>query len=444
MWAQVCPTVPASLFLLNETVLTNYTGTEVSPETDLADLARILPYFYQPEISRHGQVDMSWYSWWVREQLDLSPDSLLSALPGHGRAEKAVAFVDLWHALGRLLSDNTSPSIDHIVQYLIDDKKIEEPADSQGSPVVKSLVFATIGWQTMLFRGDHGSGPSTTFAIVDEMSGHQGRGIMKLRYPQTCSREPLSKCLLCFGVLLPPKNYDLAQSPEHRRAFIEYKEVDTTCVNASMLVNVGRLQLKWTDCMACHLELDLATNSVYLFRYPSFCVASRAVVRNDKTIRGPIYACAQQDAGSSMWAKQDEVTDLLDEILMTFRLLFGQSKQSRKLFRRLSPFAGAPVEAQDTLLLDLCGRKHPRIPLFRGERKTWNLEHDFPILRSRLSTLAYEMSNRKPRTWKELWKDKRDEAQWATFWVVIIFGAIGLCLSAIQVVLQAVQLGIQR
>lgn len=129
---------------------------------------------------------------------------------------------------------------------------------------------------------------------------------------------------------------------------------------------------------------------------------------------------------------------------MSYRLLFGQNKKSRNLFRELSPFAGTPVQAHDKVLIDLCSRKHrSSAHLPRAERKHWDLVHDFPVLRSRLSTLAYEMSIRKPRSWRALWKDKRDSAQWATFWTVIIFGLISLLLSLIQVILQATQLAVQ-
>jgi hypothetical protein len=129
---------------------------------------------------------------------------------------------------------------------------------------------------------------------------------------------------------------------------------------------------------------------------------------------------------------------------MSYRLLFGQNKKSRRLFRDLSPFAGTPVQAHDKVLLDLCGHKQcSPAHLPRTERKHWDLAHDFPVLRSRLSTLAYEISIRKPRSWCALWKDKRDSAQWATFWTVIIFGLISLLLSLVQVILQAVQLAVQ-
>jgi type VI protein secretion system component VasF len=73
------------------------------------------------------------------------------------------------------------------------------------------------------------------------------------------------------------------------------------------------------------------------------------------------------------------------------------------------------------------------------ERAKYNLARDFPILRSRLAVLLQHLAQTKPRTWRELWQDKRDSSAWLTFWAVIIIGAAGLVLGLLQVVLQAVQ-----
>lgn len=388
---------------------------------------------------------MGWYSWWISLQVASLPPNLLSVLPARDKSPTAKAFMDLWHSLGDFMSSNAGASIDDMAQHLLSVALVEMQNDNESARLAKSLIFTIVGWQTMLFRADCGSCPPTSFAITDEMSGYRGRVHMKLRHPQTSSREPLDKCLLGFGVLLPPKNYDLSSSPEHRKAFIEYKDVDVSELNAALLMQVGRLEFRWTDCLACHLELDLASSCLYLFRYPSFCIYTRAIDQGrEKPIFGPIYSCAQQKSGPGHWANTSEVTDLLDEVIMSYRLLFGQNKKSRQLFRDLSPFAGKPVQAHDKVLLDLCGHKQcSPAHLPRAERKHWDLAHDFPVLRSRLSTLAYEMSIRKPRSWGALWKDKRDSAQWATFWTVIIFGLISLLLSLIQVILQAVQLAVQ-
>jgi hypothetical protein len=96
--------------------------------------------------------------------------------------------------------------------------------------------------------------------------------------------------------------------------------------------------------------------------------------------------------------------------------------------------------ADDMILQQLCSSKDHQFPELFKERDFYRLKRDFPILRSRLATLNHQMSNLKPRGWKELWKDKRNSASWLTFWAVIVIGGAGLLLALIQDLLQAIQL----
>ena len=61
------------------------------------------------------------------------------------------------------------------------------------------------------------------------------------------------------------------------------------------------------------------------------------------------------------------------------------------------------------------------------------------MLRCRLAILKRQLEKARPRGWRDLWRDKRDEVQWITFWAVIVIGGAGLMLSLVQVVLQVVQ-----
>ena len=70
--------------------------------------------------------------------------------------------------------------------------------------------------------------------------------------------------------------------------------------------------------MACHLELDKDAGTVYIFRYPSFC-ASKIL-----DPRSVIHACSSEDTGNSHWATAQDVTELMQEILLSHKLLFGQ------------------------------------------------------------------------------------------------------------------------
>lgn len=59
------------------------------------------------------------------------------------------------------------------------------------------------------------------------------------------------------------------------------------------------------------------------------------------------------------------------------------------------------------------------------ERESYDLARDFPMYRSRLVALSQCVSQQAPRTWKDLWRDKRDSAGWFTFWAVLFMGGLG-------------------
>lgn len=152
-------------------------------------------------------------------------------------------------------------------------------------------------------------------------------------------------------------------------------------------------------------------------------------------------SCAAQTDDNQTWASEVDVAQLLHEILLSYRLLFGQSKDSRRLFRSMGAFNRETPEAHDPLLEQLCNCKSVTLlPSSCKERDFYRLRRDFPVLRGRIASLQQQMHNLKPRGWTEIWKDKRDSAQWYTFWAVIIFGGSGIIFAAVQVVLQAAQL----
>jgi hypothetical protein len=89
------------------------------------------------------------------------------------------------------------------------------------------------------------------------------------------------------------------------------------------------VRIHWVDMLSWHLDYDQATRTLSLFRFPSFCVAT---LRS----RGALYSFASSARNSpDPRASYDEITDILNEVLLSFRLLFGQSKSSRAIFRRL-------------------------------------------------------------------------------------------------------------
>lgn len=129
----------------------------------------------------------------------------------------------------------------------------------------------------------------------------------------------------------------------------------------------------------------------------------------------------------------------MQEILLSYRLLFGQEKDSRRLYHSMKVFSAAEKDVCDDLLNVLCGRAKPDADTVPADQEGYRLSRDFPILRARLAILQQQLGHVKPRGWRTVWKDRRDTVQWYTFWAVIFFGGMGVILSTLQVILQAIQ-----
>jgi len=135
----------------------------------------------------------------------------------------------------------------------------------------RNLVFAIIGWQTMLYKPDIGSCSRAQLAIVDETDGYRGHAYMHLRQDQSASRKALHEFLMGFGVLLPCYNFSALASDDDKRALITTKTVSPESLNAHLLNSAGGIYIKWTDSPACHLEFDASSSTLYLFRFPTLC-----------------------------------------------------------------------------------------------------------------------------------------------------------------------------
>ncbi|KAJ9648288.1 hypothetical protein H2201_000590 [Coniosporium apollinis] len=423
------------------------TGLTTTSTLRVADLPSFLPSASHNCLASSPIDHVQWYSWWVHDQVQREPKELFSSLPGYdpkSNQHYTDPFTALWQETSRYLAAKESVSILEIVTHLVEEGLLQSQSGAEALVSAKNLVFAVIGWQTMLYKPDMHSCPAGQLAIADEMDGHQGQAHMCLKQNGSACKRHIHELLLGFGVLLPPRNFHAPASPEDNAAFNELKTAAPATFNAHLLTSIGGIDIKWTDSLACHLEFDKNSNTLFLYRYPSFCVAHLPPSKSTTPHKTVIHACAAPDtAGTKQWATADEVTQMLREIILSYRLLFGQNKAARQRFRKLRPFDDIPAEGTDNLLSSLCGRKHCQSTFDIPERETYDLPRDFPVLRSRLAILLRHLSNRKPRTWKELWQDKRDSASWLTFWAVLIIGGMGIILAFLQVVLQIVQI-VQR
>ena len=77
-----------------------------------------------------------------------------------------------------------------------------------------------------------------------------------------------------FGLVIPTRNTCISEDVEERQAFDSVSTTDSSELNASILHDIAHVNFKWIDSLAAHMEYNKAMNTLYLFRYPSFCAAS--------------------------------------------------------------------------------------------------------------------------------------------------------------------------
>jgi hypothetical protein len=152
----------------------------------------------------------------------------------------------------------------------------------------------------------------------------------------------------------------------------------------------------------------------------------------------------------------------LREVLLSYCILFGQSRSSRKLFSRKEKYRAAMTGSPhtlDPLLNALCGPRNMRgirslssnlwpntCQNLKGElleQDVYDAALDFRLLGDRLLTLQAFNMRQRPSRIRDLWRDRRDPLQWYTFWLVLFLGGFSLIFSILQCGLGAAQLYFQ-
>lgn len=159
---------------------------------------------------------------------------------------------------------------------------------------------------------------------------------------------------------------------------------------------------------------------------------------------------------------------LEQEIILSYRLLFGQDGKSRKVARdEVCKLKNSfPNQSVDAMLSDLCERKYDYGSLWwktydkvlRGyppeiwpitcrtmeghllQSDVYSARDDFPRLGPRLTKLQQFNSRQRPSRLTDLWRDRRNPLQWYMFWAVVLVGGVANILAALQLLVALVQL----
>ena len=136
----------------------------------------------------------------------------------------------------------------------------------------------------------------------------------------------------------------------------------------------------------------------------------------------------------------------LSEVLLSYRLLFGQHHRSRQIFRDSERANARCNGVLDPLLDSLCGEKtlsdFDRVKGILRERGVYNARTNFPHLGGRLMELEDYSTDQRPRNLWEVWNDERDPERYLTFRAVLVVGGLSVFLSLVQVVVSFAQLGV--
>jgi hypothetical protein len=356
---------------------------------------------------------------------------------GEGKLLENNAFERVFHAVAAFVREERGLSIEEVIEYL----RIAEKMDSsrEAAKAQRLLVFAILGWQSMVYVPAFNACSLEQLAVVeDDEQVNSGLVFDNYKVSADLADRPLFAILKGFGNLLPspPSNIPQAAS-ENSKVAATWLPLNPAETNAHLLTTLLHIRIRWVDCLALHLDYDKSTRTLSLFSCPSFCVA---MTRS----KGPIYAFASTERKSfNPRANEEDISQLMREVLLSFRLLFGQNNYSRKLFPQIYQ-QPERMSATDPLLPILCMTKNihktPETPSLPSDQPMYFAAQHFPVLSERIELIAKELKNSRPTSIADLLRDRRDTLQYWTFWLVALLGGISIVLTLAQVILQAVQL----
>ena len=347
-------------------------------------------------------------------------------------------FEQLFAAVAAFAQSDEGVSIDDVVEHLEESQNLEKADEALNAK--RWLVFAILGWQSMLYL------PAFNTCALDDLAVHEdddqsrsGLVFDRNKVSANLSERPLFVLMKAFGNVIPPAPENSFQHASLKsKQAAKWIPLNPVEMNTHFLITLLGIKIRWVDSLSLHFDYNKSTRTLSLFSCPSFCVAALQS-------KGTIYSFASTEKTSfDPRGNEEDITNILQEILLSYRLLFGQHGPSRKLFPKLYN-STTRLREPDQLLPKLC--------MLKNIKKTSELQaftlpdppiyyaaQHFPMLSTKVEILANELKDSRPTSFKELLHDRRDTLQYWTFWLVSIFGGTSIILSLMQVVLQMVEL----
>ena len=223
--------------------------------------------------------------------LQMLPHAIGQLLVGEDRLLESNAFERVFQAVSALVREERGLSIDEVLEHLRIVEKMESTQDTFKAQ--RLLVFAILGWQSMLYL------PAFNICSQDQLAIHDyddqvnsGLVFDASKVSVDLAARPLFVILKGFGNLLPSPLSDITQfASENSKVAATWLPLSPTETNAHLLTALLHVRIRWVDCLALHLDYDKSSRTLSLFSCPSFCVAT---LRSN----GPLFALASTERRS--------------------------------------------------------------------------------------------------------------------------------------------------
>jgi len=320
------------------------------------------------------------------------------------------------------------------------------------------LVLAAFGWISSLYSarldpGDPNDEDVRKLEIINPGDGPSRRRRMKTfrKYEQNFQNndQPFHALLQTFGNIIPQRTKQTGTGHVTPSMIVppkpdeEWIELSYLCFRT--LNKVTCIKIEWVDNLSLHLEFDNRTKVLRVFRLPSICLLM-CCCKEMSPLSQLFSDSIEPVSFLSPAVEVEDAKDFYKEVLLTYRLLFGQDTHSFKYFNALARKEPIPGECQDPLLSTICGQgwesKDARQVYEMIEADEPSLHYspssEFPFLGRRLLDVQKYVRGHSSNTIQGIWYDRRNPLGWWTFWAVVIIGGVGLILALVFGILQTV------
>lgn len=412
-----------------------------------------------------------WYSQYLQMKFTETWHLLAPSLEGledsskGPRAGDLVVVYDFVYTIAQLLSTRRKATLVEIVDKLDNDNLLKPQGDEERAKP-NQIVFAIVGWLSMLYEAvSHPKPDKLEVRKTSTSSSGQRNDLVTRKYLSfglgfEYIDVPLYTMLGKFGYLIPMARIHSIRQPgfsHHGQSGIV--QVHSVCFDT--LHQIAGLKIEWVSSLALHLELDSGKKTLKLFQFPSFC--RMMMVDRKKHLLSRLLNDHADSQCEDVNAADIPTDEFFEEILRSYRLIFGQDERSWKGFTKMltgleeSHEQGMTSWACDPLLRVLCGQSSSSTEaryiyeeLDNNQPTTYYTLDEFPFFGKRLMELAEFDNQHQPQTVMSLLNDRRDIAArfnlrstqllvlFAT--VTILLMVLSLCFQIWQVVLAKQQL----